>query len=214
MKLLQDLGMEYPNSNSKQKQRYGIYECPVCTNAFRTQQRYVNEGRSKKCKDCNRKQSKNTKHGLESHELYGRWQSMKQRCYNPKNKDYAKYGAKGVTVCSEWINDFKAYYDWCISNGYSQELFLDKDIKSNELNIHPAVYSPDTCQFVTMKRNSQEAAGVKVIQKDLNGNILAEFHSYTDAARSLEKSIRKQIKKCCDGDIKTAEGYIWEKKLM
>ncbi len=214
MKLIKDLGMEFPTPDSAQKQRYGIYECPKCKTSFRTQQRYVKTGRSTQCKTCGRASRGNLKHGLETHELYGRWQSMKQRCYNPNNRSYCDYGAKGVTVCEEWKNDFKSYYDWCISNGYSQELFLDKDIKSNELNIHPAVYSPYTCQFVTMKRNSQEASGVKVIQKDLNGNILAEFHSYTEAARSLEKSIRKQIKKCCDGDIKTAEGYIWEKKLM
>jgi hypothetical protein len=137
---------------------------------------------------------------------------MKQRCYNPNNRDYPRYGAKGVTVCDEWRTDFKNYYDWCMENGYSQELFLDKDIKSKEMGIVPAVYSPDTCKFTTMKRNSQEACGVKVIQKDLKGNLIGEFNSYTDAARSLQKSIRKQIKKCCDKEIDAVEGYIWEKK--
>lgn len=28
-----------------------------------------------------------------------------------------------------------------------------------------------------------------------------------------KKTIRKQIKKCCDGEIETVEGFIWEKKL-
>lgn len=213
MKLIKDLGMELPTPNSKQKQRYGIYMCPKCGEEFRTQHRYVKEGRSTQCKTCGQSTKGNLKHGLESHELYGRWQAMKQRCYNPKNRDYNKYGAKGVTVCDEWINDFKAYYDWCMNNGYSQDLFLDKDIKSNELGIAPAIYSPDTCQFVTMKRNSQEASGIKVIQKNVAGDIIAEFNSYTEAARSLEKTIRKQIKKCCDGEIETVEGFIWEKKL-
>lgn len=27
---------------------------------------------------------------------------MISRCYNPANKDYPYYGAKGITVCSEW----------------------------------------------------------------------------------------------------------------
>lgn len=214
MELIKDLGMEYPTPNSKQKQRYGIYKCPKCNKEIRTQHRYVKEGRSTQCKNCGQVSRGNLKHGLETHELYGRWQAMKQRCYNPNNRDYSKYGAKGVTVCNEWLHDFKAYYDWCMLNGYSQELFLDKDIKSSELKILPAIYSPDTCQFVSMKRNSQEASGIKVLQKDRNGTIVAEFNSYTDAARSLEKSIRKQIKKCCDGKIESVEGYIWEKKLM
>jgi len=210
MEMVKDLGMQYPKEGSKQKQRYGLYKCPTCGEHFRTQQRYVKDGRSTQCAACSRKQSKNKTHGLEHHELYGRWQAMKQRCYNPNNRDYPKYGDKGVTVCDEWKEDFKAYYDWCVGNGYSQELFLDKDIKSNELGISPTIYSPDTCQFVTMKRNSQEASGIKVVQKDLGGSIIAEFNSYTDAARSLEKAVRKKIKKCCDGEIQTVEGFLWE----
>jgi hypothetical protein len=34
---------------------------------------------------------------------------MKQRCTNPKNKDYKDYGARGITVCERWINDFAAF---------------------------------------------------------------------------------------------------------
>lgn len=212
MKLLKDLGMEYPTPHSKQKQRYGIYECPKCKAEVRTQHRYVKTGRSTQCKTCGQVSRGNLKHGLENHELYGRWQAMKQRCYNPNNRDYYKYGGKGITICDEWRNNFRAYYDWCMEHGYSQELFLDKDIKSNELGITPPMYSPETCQFVSMKRNSQEASGVKVIQKDINGNILAEFNSFTEAARHLEKATRKQIKKCCDGIVETVGGFIWEKK--
>jgi len=31
---------------------------------------------------------------------------MLQRCYNEKCKAYKNYGAKGVTVCDEWLTDF------------------------------------------------------------------------------------------------------------
>lgn len=30
-------------------------------------------------------------------------QEMKQQCYNPKSKSYAKYGARGITVCASWL---------------------------------------------------------------------------------------------------------------
>ena len=212
MEMIEDLGYEYPNKNSKQKAKYGVYMCPVCNKSYRTQQRYVINGRSTMCNDCGRAKSKNKTHGLESHELYGRWQAMKQRCINPNNRDYPNYGAKGVTVCAEWLNDFESYYNWCISNGYSSELFLDKDIKSAELGISPAVYSPATCTFVTMKRNSQEVSGVKVIQKDMEGNFIAEFNSYQDAARAVYKNIRKQISKCCNSELNSIGGFKWEKK--
>ena len=89
---------------------------------------------------------------------------------------------------------------------------MDKDIKSAELGISPAVYSPTTCMFVTMRRNSQEASGVKVIQKDMEGNFIAEFNSYQDAARAVYKNIRKQISKCCNSELDSIGGFKWEKK--
>jgi len=41
--------------------------------------------------------------------LYEVWKSMKQRCYNPKNKDFHHYGGRGVIVCNEWRTSFTAF---------------------------------------------------------------------------------------------------------
>jgi hypothetical protein len=40
---------------------------------------------------------------------YYSWQSMKQRCLNPKATDYFRYGGSGVTIAPEFM-DFKAFY--------------------------------------------------------------------------------------------------------
>ena len=37
------------------------------------------------------------------------WCNMKQRCYNPKNKNYHRYGGRGITVCDRWL-EFKNFY--------------------------------------------------------------------------------------------------------
>lgn len=34
---------------------------------------------------------------------YNSWQHMKNRCLNPKCRDYAYYGARGITVCKRWL---------------------------------------------------------------------------------------------------------------
>lgn len=34
---------------------------------------------------------------------YTAWNNMVQRCYNEKHISYKAYGAKGVTVCPEWL---------------------------------------------------------------------------------------------------------------
>jgi predicted RNA-binding Zn-ribbon protein involved in translation (DUF1610 family) len=54
MKLIKDLGMEYPNDTSKKKSRYGIYECPQCWVHFRTMTKTVKNGQSTKCRSCAR----------------------------------------------------------------------------------------------------------------------------------------------------------------
>ncbi len=37
---------------------------------------------------------------------------MKIRCYNEKTRAYKWYGARGITVCDEWKEDFKAFFDY------------------------------------------------------------------------------------------------------
>ena len=53
---------------------------------------------------------------------------------------------------------------------------------------------------------------IKVIQKDMEGNFIAEFNSYQDAARAVYKNIRKQISKCCNSELDSIGGFKWEKK--
>lgn len=45
-------------------------------------------------------------HGKE----WAAWTAAKQRCYNPKNPQYAHYGGRGITMCDEWKSSFPAFY--------------------------------------------------------------------------------------------------------
>lgn len=40
---------------------------------------------------------------------YVTWTDMKQRCENPRNKEYANYGGRGITACPEWRKDFHRF---------------------------------------------------------------------------------------------------------
>lgn len=80
--------------------------------------------------------------------LYAVWCGIKSRCYNPNTANYKYYGAKGIVMCDEWKNDFKAFYNWAIDNGWQLGLTIDR---------HPnqkGNYEPSNCRIATMKEQS------------------------------------------------------------
>lgn len=54
-------------------------------------------------------------HGLHAHPLYGTWANMMARCHNPHNKDYPRWGGRGITVYPEW-HDIVNFTAWVESN--------------------------------------------------------------------------------------------------
>lgn len=40
---------------------------------------------------------------------YRTWLGIKARCHNPKNKNYARYGGRGITVSDNWVNNFSQF---------------------------------------------------------------------------------------------------------
>lgn len=49
------------------------------------------------------------RHGLVRTRAYKSWAKMKERCLNPKCREYAYYGGRGISVCSGWLN-FRNFY--------------------------------------------------------------------------------------------------------
>lgn len=101
-----------------------------------------------------------TLHGMCHTRLYHIWNSMKQRCENPKTISYKYYGEKGITVCNEWRKSFLAFYDWAVSHGYTDGLTLDR--KSNDGN-----YEPTNCRWATPKEQLNHTSYTREIE--LNG---------------------------------------------
>lgn len=85
------------------------------------------------------------KHGMHGTKVYNAWREMKKRCYQKTYQHYDRYGARGITVCEEWREDFLAFYK-DMGEPPTQEHQLDRiDNNGN--------YNKKNCRWVTRQEN-------------------------------------------------------------
>jgi hypothetical protein len=73
---------------------------------------------------------------------------MMARCYNPKHHEFDRYGARGISVCSEW-HDFWSFRAWCL-NTFEDGKTVDRSNNDGE-------YSPSNCRWATPEEQQQTA---------------------------------------------------------
>lgn len=129
--------------NGKSKAGHTLWKCKCeCGNVTTVFGCNLTKGVTNSC-GCFRKE-KPTKHGMTHTRIRRIWSTMKQRCYNDNNIGYKNYGKRGIVVCDEWKNDFQAFYEWSMANGYTEEMSIDRiDVNGN--------YEPSNCRWVSMK---------------------------------------------------------------
>lgn len=79
--------------------------------------------------------------------LYSLWKAMLCRCNNPKHEAYSRYGGRGIVVCEAW-GKFAGFREWALSNGYADDLTIDR--VDND-----GIYEPSNCRWIPFKDQSR-----------------------------------------------------------
>lgn len=125
--------------------------------------------------------------------IYRTWCDMKRRCYHEYNNKYHIYGARGITVCDDWLS-YNAFYEWAMSSGYEDTLTIDRiDVNGN--------YEPNNCRWADVitqannKRNNIRIEGLSLTDISNKYNIpyatlLARHKRGARTVQELIKSVR------------------------
>ena len=137
----------------------------------------VLERQNEYCKKNKEKALECRKQYYQNNPLRRVWSAIKQRCYNPKHKFYKDYGDRGITMCSEWLNDYKAFEKWCMNSGYQRGLEVDRiDNNGN--------YEPNNCKWMPMKEQARNRRTNVYIEKDGKMLTATEYAKMTNTSLS------------------------------
>lgn len=109
-------------------------------------------------------------HGMRNTLIYKMWSMMVDRCHNPKNKSYHKYGGRGISVCEQWRKFISFYED-----------MGDRPFKGAQIDRIDTYgnYEPNNCRWVTSQqnnRNRRDSLYVEFQGKQILVKELAEQH--------------------------------------
>lgn len=154
------------------KARNAIWLCKCdCGNETKVNGGNLTSNSIKSC-GCLRQEQLKT-HGLSYSNLYPIWISMKDRCFNPNNKEYHCYGGRGISICDEWKNNFENFYTWAKDNGYDEnakygECTIDRiDVNGN--------YEPSNCRWITMKEQQRNRRDNHLLTYDSETRCVSEW---------------------------------------
>lgn len=158
--LIKDIGI-------KGGRHWGLFQCD-CGNIKEIRIDHVQTGNNKGCGCLNKKPTYgNYKYGICYTRIYQIWEHMKKRCFCKTDKAYKDYGGRGITICDEWLNP-KAFYDWSLENGYSDNLSIDR------INVN-GNYEPSNCRWADAKQQANNRRSNILITRDGRTQTLSQW---------------------------------------
>jgi len=131
----------------------------------------------------------------------GSFNNAKQRCTNSKDKNYHRYGGRGIKFMLS-KNEIKEL--WTRDNANKMKAPSIDRINNN------GNYEYSNCKFIEMIENVLKDTSKKsIIQYDSKDNFIRLYNSIKEAGDTTQL-IPTNICACCNGRQKTAGGFIWK----
>lgn len=121
-------------------------------------------GRSTSC-GCYRAELQ-TKHGDVKTRLHQVWVNMKSRCLRPTAAGYGNYGGRGISICQEWLEDYRNFKK-DMGETYKPHLTLER-IDNNK------GYYKENCRWATMKEQGRNRRTNRYVQTPAGTMVMVE----------------------------------------
>lgn len=109
-----------------------------------------------------------SRHGKSGSRVYNIWCQVMRRCLDPGDPRYARYGARGITVCERW-RKFENFF---------ADMGEPPDRHSIDRIDNRGGYSPDNCRWATAKQQSANSTRPVVITLNGESRNLSEWARY------------------------------------
>jgi hypothetical protein len=115
------------------------------------------------------------RHGKETPE-HATWRDMLARCTRPTAKSYSRYGARGITVCTAWLDYSVFIADMGVRP--SPEHSLER--KNNDLG-----YSPTNCEWASRSTQARNRRSSKYYFNGYVVLLLCEAAAFLGISKEL-----------------------------
>ncbi len=151
--------------NTERGVRWATVECKVCLREYEVD---PNKLQYRKHCGCMHGDIIESRYAKSHPQLSQAIKHMIGRCYNKNNQDYYNYGARGITVCDEWLNDRNTFCEWSIANGFEEgkKLSIDRIDSDKGYNPENCRWSNASTQARNTRRNVLTLELAKEIRKD------------------------------------------------
>lgn len=180
--------MEVPRPDGKKTRRFWLVRCDcgkemiLSSSDFNRPSRY-SCGCYQRDSVSKRAYEQHITHGKSKSRLYSIWSSMKQRCFDRNVKTYHMYGGRGISVCSEWKDNFPSFEKWALDNGYDESLPRGQcTIDRIDVN---GDYCPENCRIATQKQQSNNRRNNHTVTYRGETHTLSEWSQIVGIKQSI-----------------------------